>query len=583
MMPFLLLFFFPAALIVYRVRNRLVFELFNEWWPSEAPQLPKRKVEPYHYDNFFPSRGAVRRSQHELIRMTDHMVGPLFHLAGVFWPAIESLNKLTFVTGRPGSGKTVMMRMTMGSAASLFNELPQMAQAGLIPGQGHMRWLVIDPTDSYLPHLYQVLPTDVPIVRISPHDMESARWDIASDVTCESEIMLLERVMFPDSLFSSSTDSFWPREARSLFGDIIRVFMDRGSDWEFSDAIVPLYYPQFLKPLLAQSHRTAHNVTNRLVGKLGRDITATASSVIRNMAVAAALWKQAKYTFTIKDFLESRSVLHFSYRPSMIPALAGIANALSHMLVIKGTERNDPFNFTTLWLDEARYLSDLGGLDDMVARGRGAGFGAIIAAQGLPGLIKAWDIKRVNELRDLINTWVTFSAGDDTAEAFAKMVGKVEGIQRSWSTSENVSTTITGPLNMHPLIEFFQALIRPASKTPHTLSNSKSKGYSESFQMTTREVVLPSEITNLPIITKERPIIEGFAFSPNTGCYKFESTFIPYFESLIEPPFTQVPLRPPDDQILHPWNEDDLTRLNLAPTAKMISAIKKSSKNQSVP
>ena len=565
----------PFAALIYRVRDRLTFQFMSDWWLAK-PEPLAAEPEPFQYDNFMPSRGAVRRSQNELFRMHDKLPGPLFHLAGVFWPALESLNKLTFITGRPGSGKTTMMRMSMGSAASLFHTLPQLAQMGLIEGEGRMRWFVIDPTEAYLPLLYQVLPSDIPILRISPDDLHGLRWDIARDIRYETDVTLLEEAAFPDSIFATSSDSFWPREARSLFGDIVRVFIDRGSDWEFADVIVPLYYPQFLKPLLAQSGRTRHNVSNRLVGKLGRDITATASSVIRNMAIAAALWKKAPYSFSLEDFLDSRSVMHLSYSPAMIPALRGVANTLSHLLVLKALERNDKHNYTTLWLDEGRYLSDLAGLDDLVARGRGAGMGAIVSAQGLPGLVSKWTQTRVNEFRDLINTWVTLSAGDDTAEAFSKMVGKVEGVQRSWSNSESNGSSYSSPEMFNPISEFLFGYGNPGPPPRGSNSNTHSKTNSESFQLITKEAVLPSEITNLPITTIDNLTMNGFAFSPNTGCFQFHSSFMEYFNSLIEPPFETIPKRPPEDQILEPWNEDDLRRLNLIPTAKMITAIKRS-------
>lgn len=562
--------------LIQSVRGLIHFQYMNDWWPSQTIPAQKAAI-PYRYQNFTPSRGASRYSQDELIQRQKLHYGPLFYLAGVLWPALESLNKLIFISGRPGSGKTTLMRMTMGSAASLFTKLPDLASQGSIPGQGNMRWLVIDPTDSYLPLLYQILPCDISIFRISPDDSEGTSWDIARDIRNETDVLLLEKAMFPDSIFASSSDSFWPREARSVFGDIIRVFIDRGSDWQFADAIIPLYYPQFLKPLLAQSPRTRHNVSNRLVGKLGRDITATASSVIRNMAVAAALWKKATYSFTIKDFLDIRAVMHLSYSPSMIPALSGIANTLSHLLVLKAMERNDPHNYTTLWLDEGRYLSDLAGLDDLVARGRGAGLGAVVSAQGLPGLVSKWNQSRVNEFRDLINTWVTLSAGDETAEAFSKFVGKVEGVQRSWSVSESETHThSTSQPSSNPISSFFQGLSKPSQGPISSSSTSYTFGRSDSFQMTTKEAVLPSEIAGLPIITKESPLVHGFAFSPNSGCYRFKSSFMPFFESLIEPPFDCISKRPPEDQILHPWNEEDINRLRLAPTAKMMAAIKKS-------
>src|SRR4051794_28062407 len=340
------------------------------------PDEPPAPGRPPHVDHplFTRHRGAVCATQELAARYLAADPGPLYLLAGVLWPARRFLNKLTLITGRPDSGKTVLMRLMMESVAQLFDVLPRQAKAGLYPGEGRMRWLIVDPTNAYLPLLYQVVPSDVPIVRATPVDASGKRWAIREDITSPALNEALQDGLFPESLFQKAGDPFWYTKAREVTGAVVTVFLEKGSAWEFHDLVIPIKYPQFLKPLLVQCATTRGMATHELVGRLGRDITSSASSIINKMAIAAALWQKATGTFSLRGFLSGSEVLHLAYTPDMIPCFAGIANAMTRVLVLLGITRNDPHDHTILWLDEGRYLADLAGLEDLAARGRGAGF-----------------------------------------------------------------------------------------------------------------------------------------------------------------------------------------------------------------
>jgi hypothetical protein len=226
-----------------------------------------------------------------------------------------------------------------------------------------------------------------------------------------------------------------------------------------------------------------------------------------------------------------------------------------------------------LWLDEGRYLADLAGLEHLAARGRGAGFGAVFAAQGTPGLISKWGEGRVKELLDLICTWVALSSGPETAEAFSRAVGKVEGLQKSYGYSFTSSWSTTYGWNSGRTSSWSGGSSTSSGQS-YSTTFSSSTTYSENFQLVIKEAVLSGELTNLPLASPERDNLCGFVFNPEVGAFEFDTPFLHHFQDLAEPPFPSMPMRPDEEQRLMPWTEDDLRRLLLEPTPELIKALK---------
>jgi len=526
--------------------------------PFEPTKPIRRPPAREHMPLFSPIRGANRTSVDSAQEWLLADPGPLFELAGVHWPALGYLNKVVLLSGRPGTGKTVSMKMLMASLGSLFSQLK-------------MRWLVIDPTNGYLSYLYQVLPENIEIIRSTPQDELGASWEIRKDITSDSLNNALQTALFPDALFKKAGDPFWYHKAREVTESEVTVYLDRSSEWRFADLIIPIKFPQFLRPLLAQSPRTRGMVDHELVGKLGRDIVATTSSVINRMAVAAALWQRATKTFSLRSFLNRQdAVLHLGFRPDLIPSLAGIANAMTYMLILMALEGDDETDFTYMCLDEGRFLDEVTGLPLIGARGRGAGLGAAVTCQGTPGLIASWGNDKVKELLDTISAWTTFGAGIETAQAFSKFVGQIEGVERSYGISTSEGTSHSFGRNSGGS----SGLSGPSSSWGKNFSvtHSTNTTYSENFKLSLRDAILPSEITGLG-----RPVdgvLKGFTFNPDVGLFQFDAPFLDHFESLGAPPFRGIPARPDSDQRLLPWTTEDLQRLRLELTPEFMEALR---------
>ncbi len=502
---------------------------------------------------FRSHRGAHLTSQQAAKRFLKTLPGPFYQLVGMLWPARSYLNKVSFITGRPGSGKSTLMKMLMQSLAHLFS----------VVEDNTFRWLLIDPTDTYLEWLYQVLPLDVEILRVSPQDADCVAWDIAKDVVDDLMNQAVQAGLFPDALLQKTNDPFWYSKGRESTAAVINVYHDKGSDWQFHDLVIPIRFPQFLRAILKQSVRTRGMAESELVGRLGRDLLATTSSVINKMAVAAAYWRHAKKRFTLKEFLNSKSVMHLAYSPEMIPVLSGLGNAMTNLLILMALKRKDEHNHTILFCDESRYLSDFTGIDHLAAFGRASGLGAVILAQGLPGLFSQWGEKRVREILDLVCTWITLSAGSETAQAFSHVVGQIEGLQESygysWTSSfgHNETSGMSGGNYNY------------SSGT----NSSSSTSFSRNFQIALRHAVLPSEITSLPLAHAESDQIHGYCFNPDVGAFRFETDFLRYFRNLPGSPIETMPLRPASQQILKPWTLDDIRRLKLDLTPELATAL----------
>jgi hypothetical protein len=502
---------------------------------------------------FTSHRGAHVTSQEAARRYFQTLPGPFYELVGMLWPSQRYLNKVSFVTGRPGSGKSTILKMLMQSLAHLFT----------VNENKRFRWLQIDPTDTYLPWLYQILPLDVEILRVSPQDADGLAWDIAKDVVDDLMNQALQTGLFPEALFQKTTDTFWYTKAREATGGVVTVYHDRGSAWLFHDLVIPIKYPQFLRPLLKQSIRTSGMADSELVGRLGRDLLATTSSVINKMAVAAAYWRNAKKLFTLKDFLNSKSVMHLAYSPDMIPVLSGLGNAMTNLLILMALKRKDEHNHTILFCDESRYMSDLAGIDHLAAFGRASGLGAVILAQGLPGLLSQWGEKRTRELLDLVCTWITLSSGQETAQAFSHVVGQIEGLQESYGYSWTSSFGRTESSGMSG------GTFNSSSGT----TSGSSTTYSQNFQIALKHAVLPAEITGLPLAYAETDQIHGYCFNPDVGAFRFNTDFLRYFRDVPASPVEGMPLRPAEQQILKPWTLEDLRRLKLELTPELATAL----------
>ncbi len=527
--------------------------------PKPAPPAPRRpaaKALPY-FDRLSGAHPTSAEAVEQFL--SEQYPSPLtMSFGGVKnWPVERYMNKFLFLTGVPGSGKTAFERLMLKDQARLFN----------VDGF-RLRWLITDPTNAYLPYLFQILPPHVPIIRAAPQDADGQAWDVAADVGTDEEIAIaLIRAFFPDQI-SKASEPFWITKAAHLCLLVVMLFIDRESPWRLADLVRLLVYPQFLSAFLMQSARTRGAVEFDLVDKMGKGIIATASAQINQLAIAASCMEHAKRQFSFSgagQFLDTNSVLHFGYTPQGMHSCAMLASAMVNVLALHAYKRNDEHNHTVLWGDEGRFLGDLP-IETINARGRGSGLSVVLSSVGIPALLAKWSEERVREMIDGVFTWITFSVGHQTAKEFCDLVGEVEGVQRSWTHSSGSTSTWGRSYSLNSLNWWMP--------TGYNESHSQNYSNSTTYSLHTKPLVKPSELTGLPQGDALNDRLELFLFNRDIGCLHAETPFLHCFRDLPPAPFAVAPARPAAHSRLRPFRADDIRRLNLDLTPAMIAALK---------
>ncbi len=509
---------------------------------------------------FQRKRGGYRTTQDAANAFSKNNLDPgepTFKLGGILLSAERELGRLILLTGRPDAGKTTLLLMILADLARLWETHPTFCQ----------RWVFLDPS-GLLPYLYQIVPPHIDIIRATPDDAEGLAPDFASGIRGESDVLVLGSCLFNEDIARQSSDRFWTQMAREKFEDCVRVFRHLGSDWGIWDPIIAIKYPQFLKPLLAQSPYTRGSVINDLTGRMGQGITASARSVLNELACAASLWRHAKKRFTLAQFLDGQSVLHLQFTPRLSKVVAGLYGALTSSLTLTGLERQDKKNHTLLVLDEARYLAGLatGLLGDVAARGRAAGLHAIVSTQSCAPLKKLLGAEGFEEFIDLVGTWFCLSSGPFTGKLFSDICGDMEGFQDSKGSSTSKGTTDGSSKNY----SWSSSPQGGSSSVSHgwSVSQSLTEGANANTALAVKAAILKGEVGQVPFADPKRDCIHGHFFNPNFGCGTFRTDFLNHFRQLPPPPFRDYARRPVEQELLEPWTEAecrDRLRLNWTP------------------
>lgn len=156
-------------------------------------------------------------------------------------------------------------------------------------------------------------------------------------------------------------------------------------------------------------------------------------------------------------------------------------------------------------------------------------------------------------------------------------MGQVEGVQDSYSFANTSGRTETVTRSSGGSSPWSPGGGSSGSNwgTSVAVSHNSGSTSTRSFQLVTKNAVLDSEVTNLPLASVEHDLLRGFAFNPAAGGVSgFETPFLGPFHSLPPAPFAALPLRPDSDQRLDPWMADDLKRLNLKLTPELMKALR---------
>ncbi len=447
---------------------------------------------------------------------------------GVFWggaPLPSSAATTHFmVVGATGSGKTLTIRLLMQEV------LPQIGR-----GLGH-RALVYDAKRDLLSVLHG-MRLGCPIVTLHPFDHRCAAWDMAADITSPAAARQVATILIPQE--KHSAQPFFADAARHLLtGVLIALLKTAPGHWTLRDALLVLKSRGRLRELLELHPETASLTQYFEPEHTFLCIMSTLATKLAPYEYIAAAWSRAGARVSLRQWLHEESILVLGNDETTRSALDPLNRVLFRRLVeLTLNQPDSETRRTWVFLDEAREAGNLDGLARLLTKGRSKGACVVLGFQDIEGLRDAYGERVANEITgQCCHKAILRLESPQTAQWAAEVIGAAERLEYR----DNASAAVG--------------------------SQGGTAGHTTTEQLTKREVVLPSELMELPPTNRDNGLT-GIYLTPTTGAYT--ATLSPqYLSTALRPRSADVPdlmERPEDHQYLFDWTTADLSRLGLPP------------------
>lgn len=424
------------------------------------------------------------------------------------------------IVGATGTGKTTLIRQLLQSIVPT------------ITGGSDRRAMLYDAKGDLVPIIARMLPS-CEVVLLNPFDARSAAWDIAADVTTPARATAVASVFVPDL---QEYQPFFTQGARILMAAVMQAMhASAPGRWTLADVLIAMKSHERLHRVLwPHPHLRDTFQTFAQPEDTYRNILATVLTKIMPFEITAAAWSRAERRVSLEQWAKGEQILILGSERAAAPTIEAINRAIvavASQILLSAAE---PSAQRRTWLvfDELSKAGRLDGLDKMLTEGRSRGIRCVIGFQDIEGMRspRAFGPETANEIVGQCANKAIFRLGDEkTATWASEIIGQSEVIVTSWSVSSSGS----------------------GSSTSYT------------YTPTNRQLVLPSEIRNLPMADVEG--IEGYFVTLGVGTHRTKIRFNhtwPIDETT--PAF--VP-RGVSDQQLSPWIEEDLRRLGLTDDA----------------
>ncbi len=454
-----------------------------------------------------------------------------FLFGGKAFP-IKSANRHLLYLGATGSGKTVSLRLLMQS---------MIPEIGLHHHEGGYRALILDVKQELLVQLWE-LGAACPVILSNPFDARSYVWDMAADVTSPAAAYEVANILLPVS--ENAVQPFWENAAVNLFCGVLKALHGRAPHaWSLRHVCLIMRSAHHLRELLSQSSLTRYLIQRYLQEpKLMNSVLATVDSKMEAYNIIAALWHRAKDKFSIRDFVNSETILILGNHEEAREAV----DAINRVLFARITEallgqQDSNTRRTFVFLDEVQAAGRIGDkLLSLALRGRSRGVCLAAGAQGHDGLQQVYGEDAANELLGQFAYKAILKLESPTTAAWAaSQFGTMEVRERNAQSSRSFGGEET-----------------------HI-----SQGISETIRV--RDVVLANQLMNMPP-TSGAEGLHGFYKTPY-GSFSSHIDFVPLLSRRSEAERRNLPanynfmLRDESDQYLEDWTAEELERFGLTP------------------
>lgn len=329
----------------------------------------------------------------------------------------------TFITGKPGSGKTVVISWLLLQLLKRRN----------------LRLFIFDAKRDFTQKLYQPQNSEL----IAPWDKRSSVWNIAKDM-CHTAAP----ANFAAHVIHDTKDMIWCQSARLIFTGIIVALKNRNKPWgwlqiqncmNFDDdklrCLLEQNYPQAMR-YVEENNRTTQSIMSTLLSDL---------AWIDWLALA---WpKSYQGQFSVYDWVHNNNA-----KPRLIvqgnSKFSVIGSPLCHALMSIMCDEYLSMNKQQecyLVLDELANLPKSPGLLRWIELSRDKGGRTIAGTQAISQLKSLYGEHETDSLTSMFSNLITLKVGatGGTAEYMSKALGEriIERPQRSTDAQGRISTT----------------------------------------------------------------------------------------------------------------------------------------------
>lgn len=430
------------------------------------------------------------------------------------------------VVGTTGSGKSLLQRRLMAQ--------PLRA----IAAGSDQRAVIFDAKQDVAAYLQQIGVT-APVLSLNPFHTSSdhvtaVAWDIARDITSPARAQNLASSLVPAE--KGGANRYFTDAARQVVAGVVESFIRHaGKCWTFADLVHTCLSQERIAAVLARD-ADGRDVLAGFFGdaRTAYQVFSTVCSKLAYYKPVAALWQRTSATLSVREWLESSSILLLGANATAKSTLEAINAQVFRILVEEiDVQPNSQTRRTWVWLDEARLAgpllqSDL--LPFLAVKGRSKGAALVLAFQDVEGLKEAAGERIANEIiAQCSHIALLRQASAESAKWASSVLGQQETLEAFYS--EN----ITG----------------------------MSRSISE--QRVQKDAVLAAEFCRLPVTNRVNGLT-GYFVAPEWGAWKgtIRGDELQRIIVTEQQEWRAAPtVRPEADQWLRPWTRSDEERLAL--------------------
>ena len=372
------------------------------------------------------------------------------YFGGVSLPPAAATSHFA-VVGSTGSGKSLTLRMLMGSVLpSIFDRSDQRA-------------VIYDVKKDTLGVLRGILtsalakrgasPAEIEteltqrLLVLNPFDRRCHEWAIARDVDSPELALQIATILIPEE---EGHNRYFSDAARDLLAGVMDVFIQKSGDkWTFGDLLVAMRSPARLEHVLSLTEEGRDLIDLHLMAEnTTRGVVSTARSKLAPFDVVAALWghaRRAGRSVSLCDFLKKNQVLVLGNHQAALAPIRAINRVIFQRLtelILDQTE--DERRRTWFFLDEVRKLEKLEGLDDLMTNGRSKGACVVLGFQAIEGMEAVYGKEVAGEIVSMCGSFgILRVAGARTPQWASEVMGEQEIIQSVRSHSQTLGGDVS--------------------------------------------------------------------------------------------------------------------------------------------